>query len=395
MKCFDKRIPDGFELFYNPITEKEVLRPIAGFSEKYLTPNTFIAKSTSSFAKSIKGKNNSNLNAAKINKNDEFYTSLGDIIKEIKHYKKYFKGKVIYSPCDKAFNCGRSNFVEYFLSVFHDLGLKKFICTQYNPNGCGKMKIIDFEKHGFMWEYHGEYSDGTKIDESMIDTEILKGDGSFDSTECQEIMKNSDIVITNPPFSKFREFLAQIMKYDKKFIIIGSLNAITYKEVFPLIKDNKVWLGMTNVSTFIQPDGTEKKFGNIRWYTNLEHNKRKEGIYVFKTYNEKDYPKYENYDAINVDRTKNIPIDYSGVMGVPISFLNNYNPNQFEIIGLGIANLGLSCGVAPYKKEHKKYRKEIQKRGTVDGDLYMVDNGVVVVPYARILIRHTKKSTPN
>lgn len=395
MKCFDKRIPDGFELFYNPITEKEVLRPIAGFSEKYLTPNSFIPKSTSSFAKSIKGKNNSNLNAAKINKNDEFYTSLGDIIKEIKHYKKYFKGKVIYSPCDKAFNCGRSNFVEYFLSVFHDLGLKKFICTQYNPNGCGKMKIIDFEKHGFMWEYHGEYSDGTKIDESMIDTEILKGDGSFDSTECQEIMKNSDIVITNPPFSKFREFLAQIMKYDKKFIIIGSLNAITYKEVFPLIKYNKVWLGMTNVSTFIQPDGTKKKFGNIGWYTNLEHNKRKEGIYVFKTYNEKDYPKYENYDAINVDRTKNIPIDYSGVMGVPISFLNNYNPNQFEIIGLGIANLGLSCGVAPYKKEHKKYRKEIQKRGTVDGDLYMVDNGVVVVPYARILIRHTKKSTPN
>ena len=118
-------------------------------------------------------------------------------------------------------------------------------------------------------------------------------------------MKNSDIVITNPPFSKFREFLAQIMKYDKKFIIIGSLNAITYKEVFPLIKYNKVWLGMTNVSTFIQPDGTKKKFGNIGWYTNLEHNKRKEGIYVFKTYNEKDYPKYENYDAINVDRTKN------------------------------------------------------------------------------------------
>ena len=386
----NKTVPDGFELFYNPITEKEVLRPIVGFSNKYIESDSFIPETKTYKAKTIKGKNNSNLHAAKINQNDEFYTSLGDIIKEIKHYKKYFNGKVIYSPCDKAFNCGRSNFVEYFLSVFHDLGLKKFICTQYNPNGCGKMKVIDFEKHGFMWEYHGEYSDGTKIDESMIDTEILKGDGSFDSDECQEIMKNSDIVITNPPFSRFREFLAQIIKYDKKFLIVGPFNAITYKDVFPLIKDNKIWLGIKNGTSFIQPDGTKKKFGNIGWYTNLEHNKRKDGIYIFKKYNESEYPKYENYCAINVNKTKDIPIDYDGIMGVPISFLNNYNPNQFQIIGLGIAKLGLACGVEPYKDEHKKYRKEIQKRGTVDGDLYMVDNGVVVVPYARVLIRHIK-----
>ena len=176
----------------------------------------------------------------------------------------------------------------------------------------------------------------------------------------------------------------------KKFLIIGNGNAVAYKDIFPLIKDNKMWLGMTNVSSFIQPDGTKKKFGNIGWYTNLEHNKRKDGIYIFKKYNESEYSKYENYCAINVDKTKDIPIDYDGIMGVPISFLNNYNPNQFQIIGLGIAKLGLACGVEPYKDEHKKYRKEIQKRGTFDGDLYMVDNGVVVVPYARVLIRHIK-----
>ena len=177
-----------------------------------------------------------------------------------------------------------------------------------------------------------------------------------------------------------------MIEHDKEFLVIGSMNAITYKEIFPLIKDNKLWLGITPVKEFIQPDGTIKKFGNILWYTNLPHKKRLEEQMLFRNYDPKNYPKYDNYDAIEVSKVVDIPCDYDGVMGVPITFLGKYNPKQFKIIGLGIANLGLSIGVKPYKKEHRKYRKEVQKRGVADGDLYMVKNGEVKVPYARILI---------
>lgn len=176
----------------------------------------------------------------------------------------------------------------------------------------------------------------------------------------------------------------------KKFLIIGNLNAISYKEIFPMIKDNKVWLGTQYVKEFVSDSGEIKKFGNILWYTNLDHNKRHSSIVLRQSYSPDKYPKYENYDAINVDRYDNIPLDYDGVMGVPVTFLDKYCPEQFEIIGLGIANLGLSVGVKPYKPEHKKYRKEVQKRGAVDGDLYLMNGDEVKVPYARLLIRFKK-----
>jgi len=196
--------------------------------------------------------------------------------------------------------------------------------------------------------------------------------------------------VTNPPFSLFREFITTLMEHNKKFLIIGNANAISYKEVFPLIKENKIWLGTQYVKEFVSDSGETKKFGNILWFTNLDHKRRHEEVILYKKYNETEYPKYENYDAINVDRYDNIPLDYDGVMGVPVTFLDKYCPEQFEIIGLGIANLGLSVGVKPYKPEHKKYRKEVQKRGAVDGDLYLMNGDEVKVPYARILIRFKK-----
>ena len=388
----DRAAPKGFEFVYNPITGCDVLHPIIGFSEKYLTTKSFIPSSTTNIATSISGKNNSNLHAAKVNKNDEFYTTLKDITRELGHYSEHFKDKIVYCPCDKVFNLGRSNFAEYFISMFHNLGIKKLICTQFNPNGCGEMKVVDFSNHGFKWEYNGEYPDGGEIDESMIDTTILKGNGSFDSDECQEIMMGCDIVSTNPPFSRFREFLSQIVRFEKKFLIIGNLNAITYKEVFPLIKNNKVWLGMTNVQTFIQPDGTEKKFGNIGWFTNLEHNKRVDGIYLSKTYVESEYPKYENYDAIEVSKARNIPIDYDGVMGVPISFLEHYNPEQFEIVGCADAN-ELPSGWSGMSKEFVDLYYEQGNTGSYKAGNRLacfIDGGNAKVPYKRILIRHRK-----
>ncbi len=209
-------------------------------------------------------------------------------------------------------------------------------------------------------------------------------------------------MVTNPPFSLFREYVAQLIKYDKKFLIIGHQNAITYKEIFKLIKENKIWLGygfkggaghFINTHYENYATATDKKEGMIRvsgvhWFTNLEHKKRNEELILYKFYKEEYYPKYENYDAININKTKEIPCDYEGAMGVPITFLDKFNPNQFEIIGLGISNSGIEIGVQPYKKEHKKYRKEVQKRGAVDGDLYMIINGVVTVPYARVIIKN-------
>jgi len=219
----------------------------------------------------------------------------------------------------------------------------------------------------------------------------LKGNGDFRSQECIELLKEADIVVTNPPFSLFREYIAQLMKYEKKFLIIGNQNALSYREIFLLIRQNLLWTGYNMVKCFMQPRTTKlKKFGNICWFTNMDIVKRHEKIDLYKNYTQEEYPKYYNFDAINVDKITDIPCDYDGIMGVPITFLDKYSPEQFEIIGLGISNSGLECGVQPYKPEHKKYRKEVQKRGAVDGDLYMMINGEVTVPYARILIRRKK-----
>ena len=254
-----------------------------------------------------------NLNKAKKAKNDEFYTLYSDVEKELAHYQQHFKGKIVYCNCD---NPEWSAFWRYFHINFSAMGLKKLIAT-YKGTPTYKM----------------EYTGGNDIDVTVGLRTPLKGDGDFRSQECLDILKAADIVVTNPPFSLFREYVAQLMEYGKKFIIIGSKNAITYKDFFPLLKDNKVWIGYNNVNYFQQPDGSFKKFGNIGWFTNLGIKKRHEKIVLRKIYTPEEYPTYDNYEAINVNKTVEIPSDYDGVMGVPISFLDKYNPNQFEIVG--------------------------------------------------------------
>ncbi len=313
---------------------------------------------------------NASLHKAKDVKNDEFYTRLTDVSKELKHYKEHFKNKIVFCNCDDP---TWSAFWKYFHLNFAELGLKKLISTHYDKTET---------------TYKMEYMGGDDNDIEVGTITPLEGNGDFRSKECLDLLDEADIVCTNPPFSLFREYISVLMEHDKKFLIIGTKNAITYKEFFPLLKENKVWIGFNSVKEFTQPDGTIKKFGNIGWYTNLDITKRHEKLIPWKKYSPDEFKSYDNFDGINVDKLNEIPCDYDGVMGVPITFLDRYNPDQFEIIGLGIANLGLECGVRPYKEHHRKYRKEIQKKGQVDGDLYMVDeNDHPVVPYARVLIK--------
>ena len=290
------------------------------------------------------GYGNVRVNKAKKLKNDEFYTKLIDIEKELMHYKEHFKGKIIYCNCD---NPKESNFFKYFTLNFKPLGIKKLITTHYNKGGTS---------------YKLEFIDGKSIKTP------LKGDGDFRSNECISILKNVDIVITNPPFSLFREYIAQLIEYNKQFLIVGTLNAAAYKIVFKSIKENRIWLGYNYPKDFIAPNGDIKKFGNIVWFTNLEVSKRYEDIILYKLYNEVEYPKYDNHDAINVDKVKEIPMDYTGYMGVPVSFVTKYNPKQFEI--LGIAGIKDESEVIQYKnaKSNKatingveKYRRIIIK----------------------------------
>ena len=263
-------------------------------------------------------KKNSNLSKAKKAKNDEFYTMLPDIENELRHYKDHFKGKVVFLNCDDP---EESNFWKYFELNFKFLGLKKLISTHFHK-----------DRKTYKLEIIGDINGDGKVNkEDIIKTE-LSGNGDFRSPESIEILKECDIVVTNPPFSLFREFINVLMEYNKQFLVIGNMNAITYKEIFKYIKENRLWLGNTSPKLFKQPDGTFKKFGNILWFTNLEHNKRNEELILYRTYNEADYPKYDNYDAIEVSKTKNIPMDYDGAMGAPITFLNVFNPKQFEIL---------------------------------------------------------------
>ena len=343
---------------------------------------------------------NLNLRKASTAKKDEFYTQLSDIERELKHYKKHFKDKVVLCNCDDP---RVSNFFHFFSYNFEKFGLKKLIATCYKSQDSDLFSQNNSERAIYL-EYTGDKNGNNVPDAEEIGIKHLQGDGDFRSKECIELLKQADIVVTNPPFSLFREYVSQLVEYDKKFVIIGHQNAITYKEIFKLIKENKIWLGFGftgGAGHFINTQyenyatATDKKEGMIRvsgvhWFTNLDINKRHEDLILYKNYTPEEYPKYENFDAINVNITKDIPVDYSGAMGVPITFLDKYNPEQFEIIGLGISNSGLEVGVQPYKPEHKKYRKEIQKRGAVDGDLYMMKNGIVEVPYARILIRNKK-----
>lgn len=336
------------------------------------------------------------LRQAKVGKNDEFYTQLSDVENELRHYKVHFQGKTVLCNCDDP---RISNFTRYFILNFRALGLKKLITTCYKNQNPNLFSSYSSEKAVYM-VYTGTNAANAIPTPEEIGVKELKGDGDFRSNECLELLKEADIVVTNPPFSLFREYLNLLLKYDKKFLIIGHQNAIGYSDIFPLFQDNKLWLGYGfkgGAAHFISSYEDKAVAGNhkegmirvsgVMWFTNLEIKKRHEPIPLFRSYRPELYPKYENYDAINVDKTADIPYDYEGVMGVPITFMDKYSPEQFEIVGLGIANLGLKAGVKPYKPEHKKYRKEVQHRGAVDGDLYMMNGNEVVVPYSRILIR--------
>ena len=296
--------------------------------------------------------NNSNLNRARKARNDEFYTMLSDIENELSHYKEHFSGKVVYCNCDDP---RWSNFVKYFQINFDALGLKKLIATGYRKN-CRGLKLI--------------YDSSSKD----ANVEELEGNGDFRSEECVELLKQADIVVTNPPFSLFREYVAQLVGHGKKFLILGNFNGVTFKEIFPLIKNNKLWLGcgQTSATWFQVPEDTENQFAKYVdgkkmvpvkacWYTNLDHKKRHEFLTLTEKYDPAKYPKYDNYDAINVDKTVDIQKDYDGVMGVPISFLDKYNPEQFEIV---------------------QFRK-----GEDGRDLAFTVERERVVPYFRVLVR--------
>lgn len=334
---------------------------------------------------------NKNLTQAKKAKNDEFYTQLTDIEKELSHYTKHFKGKVVLCNCDDPFE---SNFFRYFVLNFNRLGLKKLITTSYagSPIAYRQLNMFDYvdgvapdgRKRAYKAEVtvvHGKTAtSGYNMDDiaNLFVTgenklELLEGDGDFRSQECLDILDEADIVVSNPPFSHFREYIATLIERKKQFLIIGNMNAITYKEVFPLIKDNKVWTGykmfgggmnMIMPKTLFDPGKVKKYVVNGRgeiivnimgviWYTNLDIKKRHEELILVKQYHghEDEYPHYDNYDAINVDKVVDIPCDYDGVMGVPITFLDKYNPEQFEIIQFRKGNDGKDLcvnGKCPY-----------------------------------------------
>jgi len=308
---------------------------------------------------------NFSLHSAKRAKNDEFYTQFSDIAAELRHYRKHFHDKIIFCNCDDPYE---SNFFKYFALNFNFFGLKKLIATCYAGSDVARteLSLSDHEspqKKTTRNPYKIEISEVPKNAEKGFDLADvtyllrnkknvltqLKGNGDFRSPECVELMKQCDVVVTNPPFSLFREFVAQLMAYEKKFLIVGSMNAITYKEIFKIIKENKLWLGYGfrggNAYFKVSPDNTDYvagvynpetgmvKFRNVHWFTNLDTTKRHEELKLYKTYDAAQYPTYDNYDAIEVSKVADIPVDFEGVMGVPISFLDKYNPKQFEILG--------------------------------------------------------------
>jgi hypothetical protein len=291
---------------------------------------------------------NENLRNAKNAKKDEFYTQLSDIEKELRHYKEQFKNKVVLCNCDDP---RVSNFFHYFFYNFESWGLKKLIATCYKNQNADLFSEHKDEKAVYLI-YEGDKNGNKVLKPEKIRIKHLKGDGDFRSEECIELLKQADIVVTNPPFSLFREYAAQLVEYDKKFLIIGNVNAITYKESFKLIKENKMWLGASihsgdrefgvpddyplNAAGYrIDSDGKKYiRVKGVRWFTNLDYKERHEDLILYKTYNPQEYPKYDNYDAINVDKTADIPYNYGGFMGVPITFLDKYNPEQFEIKGI-------------------------------------------------------------
>lgn len=374
------------------------------------------------------------LAAAKLDKKDEFYTQLTDIEKEMRYYRKHFQGKTVLCNCDDPFE---SNFFKYFVLNFNRLGLKKLIATCYASSPImgsqlqyciGKDGQMSFSfgdepatdenaKHPYkaiVTKVYDKTGDGgvDMFDVAELfkagENELaeLKCDGDFRSEECLELLYEADIVVTNPPFSLFREYVSTLIDNNKQFIIIGNVNAIAYKEIFPLLKDDKMWIGASIHSgdrAFYVPDDYPMKASGcgidedgrrfirvkgVRWYTNLDMKLRHDELILVKKYNPEEYPKYENFDAIEVSKTADIPCDYPGVMGVPITFMDKYCPDQFKIIGLGITDLGKSIGVGDYDRKYKTPASR-------DGTLYYVKDGKGVVPYARVLIQNKHPEEAN
>ena len=350
-----------------------------------------------------------NLTLAKKAKNDEFYTQLADIEKEMRHYKEFFKGKVVYCNCDDA---RESNFFKYFSLNFEHLGLKKLISTGFKADGKGVVLVYEGDKNG-----------NRIVDDSEIIVSELNGNGDFRSAECIEFLKECDVVVTNPPFSLFREYVAQLMAYSKKFLIIGNTNAITYKEIFPYIKNNELWLGCSSFNNgmffrvpndyvyadtykFDRERNGEKvmRVSSICWFTNIDHKKRNEELGLYRKYDATAFPKYDNYDAIEVSKVADIPMDYEGVIGVPITFLDKYCPSQFEIIALGNSRENFTP-----TKDYINPIKVLKNGNTMNGnaincvlaiaretkpfnEIYYTSDNVkyLVAPYARILIKKRK-----
>ena len=336
---------------------------------------------------------NTLLKQAGVAKKDEFYTQLSDVEKELKHYEKHFKGKTVLCNCDDP---RVSSFFHYFSYNFERLKLKKLITTCYKNKQMDLYSKNDSERAIYL-EYDGDKNNNRVPDPNEIGIHNLDSDGDFRSEECIKILKKANIVVTNPPFSLFREYVAQLMKYKKKFVIIGHQNAITYREIFKLIKENKIWLGYgfeggaAHFITNYKDEATagDHKEGMIRvsgvnWFTNLNINKRHEDLILYKKYNKTEFPKYENYNAININKTKEIPMNYKGKMGVPITFMDKYNPEQFEIIGLAndkreIHDAFVQGNPTYLDKQHKKFVGMILK-----------ENNELRATYARIIIKNKK-----
>jgi hypothetical protein len=363
------------------------------------------------------------LDKAKKNKADEFYTQMPDIEAEMRHYQAQFRGKVIFCNCDDPYE---SNFFKYFAMNFNFLGLKKLIAVSYTESPVATQQLSLFDVQGLdvkkadgkrpykieITEVTDENADGA-VD--LADVEyllknrknaltLLKGDGDFRSTESVELLKKADIVVTNPPFSLFREYVAQLVEYEKNFIIIGNVNAISYKEVFKLIKENKIWLGQSIHSgdrEFRVPDhyplqaagfrvdenGVKYiRVKGVRWFTNLDFEERHEIITLYKQYTPEEYPHYDNYDAIEVSKTAEIPYNYDDAMGVPITFLDKYNPEQFEILGITDRDNNSGLKTKEYTKDDVSNPGDLNRRAAIKiGNEYSST-------YARLLIR--KKTSP-
>jgi len=382
---------------------------------------------------------NNNLAKAKLAKNDEFYTQYLDIQKEIESYLEYdpdtFKNKVVYSNCDDPYE---SNFFRYFVLNFKRLGLKRLITTSYKPSPIANTQLGLFgddvtlepvkgrpkiTANKFIINDVGDVDgDGSFTLEDIAlqlksnknnEWTPLEEDGDFRSDECIELLKQSDIVVTNPPFSLFREYVSQLCEHKKQFLIIGNQNSITLKEIFPLVKDNKVWFGCRKVKEFDKPDGSTQKFGNVGWFTNLDHGRRHQPLNLMtmsdnKKFNKKlagkqAYKKYDNFDAIEVPFIDAIPSDYDGVMGVPGSFLERYNPEQFEIIGLTKTWFGAATKIYPEQIQVGKNNERTKVTKLNDGAVleineplenkthYIVKGKLYRQTFPRLLVKQKKK----